>query len=122
MVPSSTLIAIAALVLIPAATLAGVAPGAAMPAVIASAMLCALAGWDAWDGHRRMQTLAASLPSSLRWAQGRAASLSLALENRDARPAAIRAGLVMPEGIACETEVQPATLPPGQASLLEWHC
>jgi uncharacterized protein (DUF58 family) len=119
--PGSRLLLAAALVVLPAATLAGTAPRLAAPCVIVLAACFAAAAGDAAAGRRRLKLLDAHAPSLVRLTKDVPATLAITLENRSARSLALRAGLVMPEGIRSERLTEDLTLPPGR-SVIDWPC
>ena len=119
MVPSSRLLWWAAAAALPAAAVAGFAPGAAALAVAALAVWGAIAAVDFVRGFERIQKLDARAPQSLRLTKDVPARLAVTIENRSGRALRVRVGAVAPEGVASEWLVQEAAAPPG-ASRLEW--
>jgi uncharacterized protein (DUF58 family) len=121
MVPSSRLLLVAALAVLPAATLAGMAPGWAAPCagILAACAIASVA--DAAMGLRRAAALDAQAPRLLRMTKDVPAHLAIVLRNRSARTVSLRAGLILPEGMASERLTESVTLPPG-SSAIEWPC
>jgi uncharacterized protein (DUF58 family) len=120
-VPSSRLLLAAAVVVLPAATLAGFAPGWALPCagILAACAVASVA--DAAMGQRRAAGLDAGAPPLLRLTKDLPAHLSIVLRNRLARTVSLRAGLILPDGVASERLTESVTLPPG-SSAIEWPC
>ena len=120
-VPSSRLLLAAAVVVLPAATLAGFAPGWALPCagILAACAVASVA--DAAMGQRRAAGLDAGAPPLLRLTKDLPAHISIVLRNRLARTVSLRAGLILPDGVASERLTESVTLPPG-SSAIEWPC
>jgi len=120
-VPSGRIMFAAALVVLPAATLAGVAPALALPCAAVLAVCCTACVADAWLSRRRLAALGASAPALVRLTRDVQTDLTLTLENRAARALAVRAGLVMPDGVTSGRLTESVTLQPGR-SALAWPC
>jgi uncharacterized protein (DUF58 family) len=118
-VPSSRLILLAALIVLPAVALAPLRPGWAAPAALVVAGCVIAAAIDGWFGSRRPDALSVEAPPSVRLTQRRATSIPLVFQNRSSQPFAARIALVMPDGIASYQASLPAEVPPGRSSL-EW--
>src|ERR1700735_287569 len=118
-VPSSRLLLVAALVMFPAATLAGMAPSLLLPCAGILAACAAVSIADAAIGRLRAAALDAHAPTLLRLTKDVPTHLSIILRNRSARTVHLRAGLILPEGVASERLTESVTLPPG-SSAIEW--
>ena len=121
MVPGSRLLLAAALVVLPAATLAGMAPSLAGPCAIVLAACFAAAVADAALGRRSLDMLHAHAPNLLRLTKDVPAKLAITLENRSPRTLSLRAALAMPEGVQTERAIETVNLQPGK-SAIEWPC
>jgi uncharacterized protein (DUF58 family) len=120
-VPGSRILLIAALVVLPVATLAGIVPGLALPCAGILAACFAASVVDAWLSRQRVAAFGANAPALVRLTKDVRAVVPLTLENRSARAFAVRAGLVMPEGVASERFTESVTLQPGRSALV-WSC
>src|SRR5262245_17246725 len=99
LIPSLSLIWLAALLGIAAATLVGLAPRLA-PLCISMLAVCAMVAlFDAVAGARRIDRLDATVPPRLRFTKDVAAVLPITLENRLPRTLVLRLAAVLPEGI-----------------------
>jgi uncharacterized protein (DUF58 family) len=120
-VPSPRALLAATFVILPVATLAGIAPALALPCTAALALCCAAFVADALLSRQRVAAVGASGPALLRLTKDVRADVTLTLENRLAQAMSVRAGLVMPEGVASERLTDSVTLQPGR-SALGWPC
>jgi len=120
-VPGSRLLLAAALIVLPLATLAGVARGMVLPSAGILAVCLAASVADAVLGRRRAGALSARTPELLRLTKDVPAKLAIALENRSARAVLVRAGVVMPDSVQSERLTERVMLPPGR-SAIEWPC
>ena len=118
-VPSSRLILLSALIVLPAAALASIRPGWAAPAALVVAGCVVAAAIDALLGSRRQDVLRVEAPPSVRLTQRRLAAIPLVFQNDSPRPVAARIALVTPEGVASSKTSLPAEAPPGRSSL-DW--
>jgi len=116
-VPGSRMMLAAALIVLPVATLAGIYPGLALPCTGILAVCFAASVVDAWFGRQRVGALGASAPGLVRLTKDIRAEVTITLENRSARALAVRAGLVMPEGVVSERLTEAVTLQPGRSAL-----
>jgi uncharacterized protein (DUF58 family) len=123
MVPASRLPWFAALVAIPAATLAGLFPGLAAPCWGVLAAAAAIAAFDALRGQRRVDAIRVRTPAYVRLTKDVPGSVPVTIENTSGGPLALRFALrarragfqpAMPASV-------PAFFPPG-ASLATWPC
>jgi len=120
-VPSSRLLLVAALVVLPAATLAGMAPILMLPCAGLLAVCAAASIADAAMGRRRAAALDARAPPLLRLTKDVPAHLPIILRNRSARTVRSRAGLILPDGVASGRLIESVTLPTGSFTV-EWPC
>jgi uncharacterized protein (DUF58 family) len=120
-VPGSRMLLAAALVVLPVATLAGIAPGLALPCAGILALCCAAGAMDALVGGQRAGALSGSAPALVRLTKDVRAEVAITLENRSARALLVRAGLVMPEGATSERLTESVMLQPGR-SAVAWPC
>jgi uncharacterized protein (DUF58 family) len=120
-VPASRILLAAALVVLPAATLADIVPGLALPCAGILAVGFVASVVDAWLSRQRVAALGASVPALVRLTKDVRADVTLTLENRSPRAMAVRAGFVMPDGVASERIAESVTLQPGR-SALAWPC
>jgi len=120
-VPSPRALLAAALVILPVATLAGIAPALALPCAAVLALCCAASVADALLSRQRVAAVGANAPALVRLTKEVPADVTLTLDNRSAQAVSVRAGLVMPEGVASERFTYSVTLQPGR-SALGWPC
>ena len=121
MVPSPRLLWLAAIAVLPAATVAGLAPrleSAGMAVVAACAVLAAA---DAVLGTRRVAQLRLAAAAVHRLTKDAVFQLPLTLENRSGAVLRLRLAPAMPEGVLSTQEVQTVEAVPG-AVRLEWPC
>ena len=85
LVPSQRLLWLAALAVLPLASIAGLVSGAALPCAIAIAALSLLAAFDATRAHELLATISASAPKFLRLTKDVPALLPLKVENEIGR-------------------------------------
>jgi len=121
MVPSQRLLLVAALVVVPAATVAGLSVRAAPVALGVLALCAAAAAADAVWGGRLIRALGLRTPDYLRLTKDVPANLPVTVENLAPLALPIRLAAVMPRGIEAEKPALDATVPPG-ASQLQWPC
>jgi uncharacterized protein (DUF58 family) len=119
--PSTRLIWMVALVITPAAALAGLLQGAALPASLLVGIVIAFAAADAVSGLRRLDAVHAAAPASLRLTKDVTAAVPLVFENRTRQSLPTRVAIVPPEGVSCEKLTETVTLPPGRSELA-WPC
>jgi uncharacterized protein (DUF58 family) len=118
-VPSERLLWLAALVVLPIATIAGLVAGSALVCALAIAAIALAAALDAARGYERLATIAVTAPPFLRLTKDVPASLPLRLENASAKPLALRLGIAMPEGAASE-ELTRSLIAASGASVTDW--
>ena len=97
MVPAARLVMVAALVALPAATIGGASPAATGPCVAILILCAAVAGIDAILARRRIQSLLARVPASLRLTKNVAAAIPITLDNRGTRELPVRLALTFPD-------------------------
>jgi uncharacterized protein (DUF58 family) len=120
-VPGSRILLAAALVVLPAATLAGIMPALALPCAGILAVCFAASVVDALLSGRRVAALGGSAPVLVRLTKDVRADVTITLENRSAWALSVRAGLAMPAGVESERLTENVTLQPGR-SALAWPC
>jgi uncharacterized protein (DUF58 family) len=120
-VPAVRLLWLAALVCLPAAAAAGLFPALAGLGSWALALCAAAALADAIAGARRIDMLEVRTPASVRLTKDTPAVIPLAIENRMRRPASIRIGVRMPDGIDAAETVRKIVAPAGH-STVDWTC
>jgi uncharacterized protein (DUF58 family) len=109
------------MVVLPLATLAGLAPDLFPPCAGILTVCVVASAADAAMGRRRAALLDAHAPALLRLTKDLPTHLAIVLQNRSARTVSLRAGLILPEGVASERLTESVTLPPG-SSAIEWPC
>jgi uncharacterized protein (DUF58 family) len=129
MVPASRLPWLAALVAIPAATLAGLFPSLAAPCWGVMAAAAAVAAFDALQGQRRVDAIRVRTPAYVRLTKDVPGSVPVTIENASGVPLALRLALGPVEGVVYRgagfQPAMPASLPaffPPGASLAVWPC
>jgi len=103
-VPTTKLIVLAAVVLLPMSILVAVMPATAGPGVLLSAVLVIIAGADAAASRQRLTGVHVSLPDVVRVSAGRDGLLNLAVDNADIRLRKLRLGLSFPRQIHSPTQ------------------
>lgn len=112
-VPTSRLIWIAALVLLPLIAIAGFAPALAPICLSLVAPVLLLVLYDAFRGRRRLRSIRLSVPQTMRLTKDVPATLPIAIQN--ASP------LDLPLRLALGPDIEKTIAPPGR-SVLEWPC
>lgn len=116
--PTARLIALAAIVLLPALALMPWIPAVGLAALL----ICgAAAAMDAMRGRRRLSVLRVRLPEVVRVTKNTSTHVPLTLENTAGQPMRVRAGIVLPQGLESEFETQSLSVPHG-VSQLPWAC
>ena len=114
-VPSSRLLLVAAVVVLPLVTVAGMAPALAAP-VTAALVVCALvAALDGARGLQRVQALAASTPGVIRLTKDLPARLPVTIENRAGAAIGVRTALLCRPGWFRRSRWRRSTLLPARA-------
>lgn len=129
-VPASRLPWFAALVAIPAATLAGLFPSLAAPCWGVLAAAAAVAAFDGLRGQHRVDALRVRTPAYVRLTKDAPGSVPVTIENASGAPLPLRLAFGPVEGIIyCAGGLQPAMpafflelAAPAGASLAPWSC
>ena len=119
-VPSNRLLVFAAVVVLPAAGLAGYAPGLALYCWAAIALWAIAAGYDAIGGAGRLRVLNASTPEEVRLTRGLAGAIPLTVENAGA-DVTLRLAPALPAGVTADDAVLEIAVPAG-SSQTEFRC
>jgi uncharacterized protein (DUF58 family) len=120
-VPGSRILLAAALIVLPAATIAGIMPRLALPCAGILTICFAASVADALLSRQRVAAFGASMPGLVRITKDVRADVTVTLENRSARALSLRAGLAMPDGVESERLTETVILQPGR-STLAWPC
>ncbi|HUI80936.1 MAG TPA: DUF58 domain-containing protein [Bryobacteraceae bacterium] len=118
-VPSSRLVWIAAAVALPAATVAGLAPGWGAAGAAVLGLCAAIAAVDAVLGIERVSKTTVRAPAITRLTKDIATALPVVLENSSGRDLRVRVAIVMPDGVASERVAEELAAPPGEARI-DW--
>lgn len=119
-VPTSRLMWLTGLVVVPALTLAGLRPAEGALIVVPAIALVLLAALDALRGTTLLDPLSAELPPVLRITRRRASTVPLRLLHAHCRTPSIRIALALPDGVESSHPILEFSLPQSPASLLEW--
>ena len=120
-VPSTRLIWLAAAVVVPAATAAGMLSGWAAAADAILGTYAIIAALDAALGLRRVSRLQVRTPAVIRLTKDVDSTVPLVLENRSGESISVRLAVVMPAGIASAKRIEQIAAPPGEAQI-DWPC
>ena len=120
-VPSSRLLLGAAVIVLPVAALASLAPAWAPVCAGILALCLAASVADAMSARARATALDARTSGLLRLTKDVPAKLAIELENRSRQAVALRAGLVLPAGVASEQLTENVLAPPGRCTI-DWPC
>jgi len=120
-VPSMRLLLLAAVVALPATTIAGLYPGLGAPCYGVLALAAIVVGIDALRGSARIRRLRLRTPEYLRLTKNVPAALPVTIENRFDRELHLRVAVVMPPGIHSDKTIEETATPPG-LSQLSWSC
>ena len=121
LVPSTRLLWLVALVVIPALTLAGVSPAALSVCVLIVACVALLVLADLVFAGSVFQGISAAWPGTARLTQDRAGAIDLQLNNATPRARRLRVGLDFPPEFRVEDYELSLTLPAGNAPVrLQW--
>lgn len=120
LVPSTRLLRLTALVVLPLATLAGVVPasGPLAAGLITAGVL--LAVFDALRGAGGLDAFGVSLPGVVRLSNGRPGRIAVQFRNDTGRAAAVRFGLALPPQIVTPEETRDLQLPAAPLATLDW--
>lgn len=121
MAPSARLIWIAALIAVPAATVAGMVPGWALPAEALLAICALIAAADAGLGRRHAKQLRFRATPFVQLTKDVASLAPLVVENRSSEAFDLRIAVVMPDGVSSSKTLETITAPPGE-SRIDWPC
>jgi len=119
-VPSQRLMLVAAVVVVPLATAAGLVPGVALPCVITLILFAAAVAADAVRSLDRRDALRLRTPAFLRLTKDVPTHLPVFIDNRAPHPIALRLSVVMPSGVASESLIEDILAPAG-ASRFDWQ-
>jgi uncharacterized protein (DUF58 family) len=119
-VPSQRLLLVAAVVVVPLATVAGFVPGAALLCAITLVVCAAAAAVDAVRSVESLEALHLRTPAFLRFTKDVPAYVPVFIDNRSATPVALRLSAVMPGGMASDSVAEDVLAPPG-ASRFDWQ-
>ncbi len=123
MVPSSKLLWLVAVALLPGAAVAAFVPSATAIAAGIAASALALAAADAFFSRGRLDGFRVILPDVARLAKDRASVIEVRVERTRDTEEAVRLGFAFPSGIVPESEDLVTILPAGsKASRLDWKC
>jgi uncharacterized protein (DUF58 family) len=120
-VPSQRLLLLAAVVVLPLATVARFLPGIAPVCLVTLALWAVVTAVDAVGGVNRLDALSASAPPIVRFTKDVAARLPITIASRLAAPLAIRLSVATPEGLPSTSLVEDVLVPAG-ASRVDWAC
>lgn len=97
--PRSSLLWWTALIVVPAAALIGVFPGATLLWALVLIAFGLVAGWDAMASMRPLRDLRVSVPEVVRLTKGRSGEIEVRFENVGQRAIRLRVGLPLPREI-----------------------
>ena len=103
--PSSWLIVLSTLLVVPVCALASFAPDWALPCILFVLILAAVAASDAALGKRRLARTGAAAPPFLKWFKARAAQFELEITGRESVSSLLEASLDLPEGLTTSTKI-----------------
>jgi uncharacterized protein (DUF58 family) len=118
-VPSVRLVWMAAVVALPAAALAGAAPGWGAAGAVVLGVCAAIAVVDGALGTHRVSELRLRTPAITRLTKDVAGAFPVVVENRSGLDLRVRVAMVMPEGVVSERVVEEIPAPPGDARI-DW--
>ena len=110
--PNSRLLLWTALLLVPAATFAGVFPNAALALGLGLAAFVAVAAIDAFASRKRLEGISVSLPEVVRLTKERPGAIEVRIENSGLRALRLRFGLPLPRQISSPQAEVFLALPP----------
>ena len=120
-VPTNRLLWGAVAIALPAATIAGLVPGIAVPAWILIGACAAGAVADALRGLRRIDAIQAGTPGALRLTKNTPIEVPFAIENRTGFALQVRLAPTLPEGVHTAQPVFELAAPSG-SSTAPWPC
>jgi uncharacterized protein (DUF58 family) len=122
-VPTNKLILVAALVVLPLTLLLAFRPNLAIPAVLLTGLLAAVALLDACKAPGRLAGLEVILPEIVRLSKFRNGEIKVNIENKNMSLKRIRLGLAFPAEILSPTRELATKLPADAvSSFLNWPC
>lgn len=121
MVPSQRLLLLAAVVVLPLASAAGLVAGLAIPCAATLILWALVVAFDAIRGQARLDRLSAGAPSILRFTKDVPAHIPLTFASSLAEPLPIRLSVATPECVAPASFVEESVIPAGRSSF-EWRC
>ncbi|HEX3988080.1 MAG TPA: DUF58 domain-containing protein, partial [Verrucomicrobiae bacterium] len=122
-VPSGKLLTWAAIIVLPAAAIAGTLPAFSATMLAAIALFLAITVLDAVLGLGALEGIAVQLPAVVRLHKDREGPIEIQIQNERQKEKRIRLGLALPREFSAKQE-ELAVLLPGHASLsrLAWNC
>jgi uncharacterized protein (DUF58 family) len=120
-VPGNRLLWSAAVIVLPAATIAGLVPALAVPASSVIAAWTLIAAIDAYRGMRRLSAVSAVAPAQVRLTKDVVVAVPLAIANRTGAQLHLRLAPAPPEGVQTPQAVIDVAAPPGDSYVL-WQC
>jgi uncharacterized protein (DUF58 family) len=118
-VPSGRLVWVAVVVALPAAAVAGFAPGWGLAGAAVLGLFAAVAAVDAVRGIERVLQTDIRIPGITRLTKDITGTVPVVLENRYRQHLTVRVSIVMPEGAASARIVEEVPAPPGEAEI-DW--
>ncbi|MBL9172921.1 MAG: DUF58 domain-containing protein [Verrucomicrobiales bacterium] len=121
LVPSRQLILLTALVVLPAATVAGVVPEAAGLALAVIALFALVATGDALRSIGILHDLEFSIPDVVRLTQDREGVLPIQIRSTTPRALPLRAAIALPDSFSAQDWIRSAVVPAsGEPVILDW--
>jgi uncharacterized protein (DUF58 family) len=117
--PSTRLLVLAAVLVTPLATLAGLVPMSAPVCATAIAVVFAVAAWDAGRGLRAIRAIGVRLPPALRATRGCEARLAVDVVNDGQAAVRVQMALRLPRDLVSETVAEALLAAPG-TSRIAW--
>ncbi len=123
MVPETRLLVWAGAALLPMAATASPIPGVALPGLVLSLALLAIASIDALRARRALEGITVLLPDVVRLAKDRAGRIDVRIRSAREQPCRLRLGLPLPAAVESPQEDTVAVLPAGPAGAwVAWPC
>lgn len=123
LVPRTRLIGGIALVVLPCTIVAGVVPGAVVPAGLLIAIFVIVAVIDAALAHRTLVNVHVELPQILRLQKDRPGAIEVKIRSEPKNPSVLRLGFAFPPELGTVEHDRLVRIPSGAvASRLEWPC
>jgi uncharacterized protein (DUF58 family) len=121
MIPSSRLLLLAAVVALPAATVAGFVPALATAGYVVLLASAAAAAVDAGLGSALAAKIRARTPEIVRLTKDVAANFAVTISNQSGSSLPLRLAIVLPDGVTGDKLVEEIFAPAGDAQLA-WPC